>query len=535
MRRALFRAAGVTLALGAIPAWADDTAWRSSSNAMTAPAATPAVSLGAPTVSLGAPRSANVVPVSAIGGTTSSVFRAKADEKQLMPPGPALSGAPASAPATVPLPPPTPLSAPMTVTPGMQVSPPGIAPPPGGFLAGPESLPPQTGIPGGDSCGAACGCDGFAPLPGGMFVPEMGGCGYLLWGRAEYLGWVMRDSHLPTLLTTGTPAQVMAGGGTVLIGDNSVTPQERSGARFTVGGWFNRCQNWGLEGSYFFLAQRGSTFEGFAPPAGSGLVLARPFTNVSLVNGVSVARPDVEIPNTFQAVTESRLWGGDINLRKSLLVGCRSRLDGLIGFRYLDFEENIKITETFGDPVTRFVPGFGPALITNGMLEDNFAVRNRFYGGQIGLTGELRRGSWSLEGFAKVAFGTTQQTVTNSGGQMFLLNNVPVTGPGLLVQPSNAGEFSRNQFSVVPEAGLTLGYYVTPNIKLFGGYNFLYWSNVLRAADQIDTTLNVSGRFANGQLPPLELQPTGPQRPVVPFRSTDFWAQGVTVGIQFTW
>lgn len=535
MRRALFRAAGLTLAFGALPAWADDTAWRSAANAMTAPAPAPAVSLGVPTVSFGVPRSAGVVPVSAVGNGAASVFRAKADEKQLMPPGPALSGAA----APVPLPPPTPLNPPVSVTPGMPVPPPGAAPPPGGFLVGSDpvaSVPGGPGAPAGDPCGPACGCEGFAPLPGGMFVPSPGGCGYLLWGKAEYLAWVMRDSHLPTLATVGTVPQLAAGAGTVVVGDNSVTPQERSGGRFTVGGWFSRCQNWGLEGSYFFLAQRGSTFEAFAPPPGSPLQLARPFTNP--VPGGLVAEGPI---STFLATTESRLWGGDINLRKSLLVGCRSRLDGLVGFRYLDFEEDIRISETFGDPMPRFVPGVGLARITNGMLEDNFSVRNRFYGGQVGLTGELRRGPWSLEGTAKIAFGTTEQTVTTSGGQVFLLNvgtvagpGVPVTGPGLLVQPSNLGEFSRNQFSVVPEGTLTLGYYLTPNIKLFGGYNFLYWSNVLRVADQIDTTLNVRPR-GPGVLPPLEQPADGPRRPAIPFRSTDFWAQGVTVGIQFTW
>ena len=59
------------------------------------------------------------------------------------------------------------------------------------------------------------------------------------------------------------------------------------------------------------------------------------------------------------------------------------------------------------------------------------------------------------------------------------------------MQATNSGSFTRNEFSVVPEIGINLGYNVTQNLRLFAGYNFLYWTNVLRVADQVDTTLNV--------------------------------------------
>src|SRR5205085_2570662 len=92
----------------------------------------------------------------------------------------------------------------------------------------------------------------LAPLPGGVWAPDARPCGYILYGSAEYLLWWIRDAHLPVLLAQGP---VIPTGGNpminnILVGNNSVAPQLRSGGRFTLGGWFNECQNWGLEGTF---------------------------------------------------------------------------------------------------------------------------------------------------------------------------------------------------------------------------------------------------------------------------------------------
>ncbi len=566
MRRTIFGAGALALSLGATHAEAQESAWRpAGSNPMVAPSAAgrPAVSLGIPSVSLGVPRSATVVPVAAFGPQ----FRAKAEDTKQMPAGPALQGAP----GPVPLHPPTPLAQPTPMGPPVLM--PGQ--PDLGFIPGnPATNGPVTGGPvvstpasGGayDSSVGGCpgGCDGMAPLPGGVFVQDAQPCGYLLYGSAEYLYWTIRDSYVPTLLvqgnmlpptTDGSNATGPLGGETVLIGGNSVAQQERSGARFTLGGWFSRCQNWGIEGSYFFLARRGATFSAYDDTPLADPVLGRPFINTSndrLVNNMlvpfngPVRLTEVGL-SSFTATTSNALWGAELNARKALLAGCRWRLDGLAGFRYLNFDENLKIAET----INFNQPG---GLGIMAMLEDNFSVENRFYGGQIGLKGELRRGCWTLDMTAKVALGTTNQVVTNSGGQrgMLIDNTVgaggpvgrttPFTGPGLLVQPTNMGQFTNNEFSVVPEVGINIGYQVTPNLRVFAGYSFLYWTNVLRVGDQVDTTLNVQDSLYvtnSGQtvaVPPTQFRGVGPARPTVPFTSTDFWAQGISVGLQFTW
>ncbi|MGG7379585.1 BBP7 family outer membrane beta-barrel protein, partial [Escherichia coli] len=58
---------------------------------------------------------------------------------------------------------------------------------------------------------------------------------------------------------------------------------------------------------------------------------------------------------------------------------------------------------------------------------------------------------------------------------------------GLLALPSNIGNFQRNRFGVVPQVGLKVGYNLTDNLRVYVGYDFLWWCNVVRPGDQIDT------------------------------------------------
>jgi hypothetical protein len=55
-----------------------------------------------------------------------------------------------------------------------------------------------------------------------------------------------------------------------------------------------------------------------------------------------------------------------------------------------------------------------------------------------------------------------------------------------------------------------------------------YVSNVIRPANQIDPTANTTQLLGT---PPL----FGPARPMPLFNQTDFWAQGITFGLEFRW
>src|SRR5205085_1409984 len=101
----------------------------------------------------------------------------------------------------------------------------------------------------------------------------------------------------------------------------------------------------------------------------------------------------------------------------------------------------------------------------------------------------------------KLGLGGTNQLVHIDGGTLI---NVPGQGAssfngGLLTQGSNIGRFSRDVFTVVPEVGVTVGYQFNEHWRTFIGYNFIYWSDVVRSGDQVDRVVN------RAQLPP----PTG--------------------------
>jgi hypothetical protein len=69
---------------------------------------------------------------------------------------------------------------------------------------------------------------------------------------------------------------------------------------------------------------------------------------------------------------------------------------------------------------------------------------------------------------------------------------------------------------------------LTSHWKLYAGYSFLWVSTVARAGDQIDPVVNVTQ--VRIKTPPGPL--VGPARPAFNFNGTDFWAQGLTFGLE---
>jgi len=233
------------------------------------------------------------------------------------------------------------------------------------------------------------------------------------------------------------------------------------------------------------------------------------------------------------------LWGIDANFRYNWCCSSscecadveRSyRVDMLFGPRYLDLTERLTIQENIIGLDTSPDPRLANQFIT---VTDSFGTRNQFYGGQVGLDAEVRRGRWTFGARGKVAIGVTHQTVDIDGTQRFVsLQNGAVQnfkGGLLALEGRNIGEFTKDRFSVVPELTMTAGYHLTDHIRVYGGYNLLYWSSVVRPGDQIDTQLDTS-RIPNF-LPPGVVG-TNNGRPIVPFKTSDFWAHGLLFGLE---
>ncbi len=135
-----------------------------------------------------------------------------------------------------------------------------------------------------------------------------------------------------------------------------------------------------------------------------------------------------------------------------------------------------------------------------------------------------------------MAFGTVFQTAEIAGGQTRLLPNGTVGqyAGGLYALPgANIGTHTQNKFAVMPEAGFNVGYHVTPGFRVFVGYNFLYLSSVLRPANVIDPNLDAA-RIPNFAVPGSPAPLPFP-RPQPQLTTTDFFAQGLNFGMQWTW
>jgi hypothetical protein len=103
---------------------------------------------------------------------------------------------------------------------------------------------------------------------------------------------------------------------------------------------------------------------------------------------------------------------------------------------------------------------------------------------------EIRQGPWSLEWLAKVAVGATINDLPINGSSGVTFGGVTtVTAGGLFAQPTNIGDFSRTRLAAVPEVSAKLGYQITPAIRVFAGYDVMYWTGVVRPGGAIDTTV----------------------------------------------
>jgi Putative beta barrel porin-7 (BBP7) len=390
-----------------------------------------------------------------------------------------------------------------------------VMPAPGCAIGG--SLP-SPGCAGGECLPAACGESPCGP-PGRV------------WAEADYLLWWMKGASLPPLVTTspaGTP-QARAGvlgvpGTVVLFGGSDVNADLHSGGRFTLGTWLDDSQRFGIEGDYFLLESKAA---GFSASSGGNPILARPFFDVLSNRAASelVALPGLSTGSVSATASSTGLVGADALLSANLCCGCNYRLDAIGGYRFLRLADRLGITEDLtstGPPGTTGAP-VGTAI----EVADRFDTVNEFHGFDLGLRGEVRDGPWILQGRAQMAVGNNHEVLDVNGATTVTEPGMaPVTRPGgLLALDSNVGQLSRDRTVVIPEFGVKVGYQVTPCLRVCAGYSLLYWGEVARAGSQLD--LNVNPRL----LPPVT-EPVGPLRPAPRFEESNFWAQGIDVGVE---
>ena len=160
---------------------------------------------------------------------------------------------------------------------------------------------------------------------------------------------------------------------------------------------------------------------------------------------------------------------------------------------------------------------------------DSFRARTEFHGAQMGLRGEVRRDMFTVSAYAKGGLGANIQTLRVSGTTQ--VPGIGVASGGLRALPTNIGRDTKTDFSMIGDTGIELGCQVTKNVSLRVGYNLLWWSDVLRPGSVISPQVTLS------QVP---IDPTfnagaAATRPVTNFRSSDFLAHGLVVGVLVDW
>jgi hypothetical protein len=197
------------------------------------------------------------------------------------------------------------------------------------------------------------------------------------------------------------------------------------------------------------------------------------------------------------------------------------RVDWTLGYRYMRLDERLRITEQLTSVTNGTSAGFD--------LADDIETENRFHGAELGLVWECYQGPWSCDMAWRFAFGSNRREVAINGNTISTGNGVTFSDVGgLLALPSNIGTYSDDQFVVLPEFAVNLGYQIAPSVRLLVGYTFLYWGDVARPGDQIDSRVNTD-------LLPPSLQTTAMAFPAFVLNDTNYWAQGLNFGIDWRW
>lgn len=374
-----------------------------------------------------------------------------------------------------------------------------------------------------DSCGDY-GCDEcgrFCWRPTGLFVD------------LEYNMWWTKGRTVPPLVTTSPPGtpQVSTGvlpGATLLFGDERVGTDLGYGGTITVGKWLD-CQQTTAIGAKFrsFRADDGE----FSGASDGTTNLAVPFFDSLLgaENAYLVGfTPDGVTPfssGTIDVEDRLDLLSTEVFGRFVIVNEGGARVDMVGGYHTLRLDNSLSLETELTSLSPVFISPVGTVINT----QDIFEGRNEFHGGNLGFMTTLYFDRFFFSAFGKMSVGNMRQTIIIDGNTVVTTPGpvVDVRDEGIFALGTNQGTYARDRVAYIPEANLKVGYFVRPNVAVSVAYNFMYISNVVLGGDQIDRNLNLSQ--TNGG--PL-VGPATPQ--FLGFRETDFWAQGINLGLEVT-
>lgn len=352
------------------------------------------------------------------------------------------------------------------------------------------------------------------------------------WFNANYLRWWSKDGPVTAALATSYPAGAARPG---TIGGPATTilfnaGQEldfggTSGFRVNGGAWIDGDATFGVEFSYFQLERTQADYL-FASDGSANMPgLARPFFDIASNGNTAIP---IAIPGGFSGSigisADSRLYGLDANALINLVCDEELRIDALVGFLNLGLFEGLSVeSQSIRLP--------GPGLVASSfILGDTFRANNFFYGAQLGTKAEYRMSNLFISGHAKLGLGANVEFLSTAGSTR---SSTPFgtftrVRQGLLsgAPPARVRD---SEFSVIPQVGFKVGFLLFDCLRAYAGYDFLYWTNVARPGNQINDTVDARAvprsPFFNG---------SNTMAPPVLIRQADYWAQGITFGLELT-
>ncbi len=200
-----------------------------------------------------------------------------------------------------------------------------------------------------------------------------------------------------------------------------------------------------VEGVYF--GTRG--FNGTSTATGNN--------DLSLPGAVPLATLDFFNADSMTLTTSANIQNAELNLR----YGDPEDFQFIGGFRYFGLSENLNIQSTDSDSGT-----------------SNYRIKSSsdLFGIQLGGEKVVSRGAWLARATGKAGvFGNQMQQSTFLGdfNDTVVLRNFKTNG---------------SDVSFLGEIGASVGYLITENCSLEGGYGLLWIDNVARAGDQLDFT-----------------------------------------------
>jgi hypothetical protein len=346
-----------------------------------------------------------------------------------------------------------------------------------------------------------------------------------VWAKGRRLPPLVSTSPSTSLLAD---AGVLSRGGTTLFGNSRIGQGRQSAGRLDLGVWFDNCESNGVGFRLFAIEGDRSGF--YAASDGTGVpILATPYFDINSGQDEAIvaAFPGI-FAGSINARAENDMLSAEAYARFLMVRSGLDRVDFISGYHYAQVSDSVGLTSS----TTVIGAGSGFPLGTVNILNDVFDVRNDFHGGLLGFTGEFHRGCWTVRTLAKVSVGGMRHRVTINGSSVTTVPPPPTGGTtstfpgGIFAQQSNIGTRTERQFTYIPELNLTLGYKMNTHVELTCGYNFIYFPHMAFAGDQIDTTLDLTQ--ANGG-------PVGVRPLLTGITDTDFWLQGISLGVNWTY